>query len=233
MEQLTEDQTRRQTANREEDLNAFTDAVLRWTNVKARAEPIYQRGKQTREHLTAAAKTAFIRIGYIDCSVEDILQEADISRGTFYAHFSSKKAIFGAVVTAHIKERISRTEVTDAGGSDYPDRVRLTIERFLMNYSNTQDLSLVIEQAANYDPEFRKVRMVIRDIFARRIERGIRRQQKEGRIDEGLDAKLHALMILSMLTNMAQVEIGWRGSRTSKQLIDSMTNFWCNGLNFS
>lgn len=233
MEQLTEDQARRQTANREEDLNAFTDAVLRWTNVKARAEPIYQRGKQTREQLTAAAKTAFIRIGYIDCSVEDILQEADISRGTFYAHFSSKKAIFGAVVTEHIKERISRTEVTDAGGSDYPDRVRLTIERFLMNYSSTQDLSLVIEQAANYDPEFRKVRMVIRDIFARRIERGIRRQQKAGRISDGLDARLHALMILSMLTNMAQVEIGWRGSRPSKQLIDSMTNFWCNGLDFS
>lgn len=233
MEQLTEDQARKQSSHREEDLNAFTDALLRWTNVKARAEPIYQRGKQTRESLILAARSAFIRIGYIDCSVEDILQEANISRGTFYAHFSSKKAVFGAVVTQHIQERISRTEVTDAGSSDYRDRVRLTIERFLMNYSDTQDISLVIEQAANYDPEFRKVRLVIRDIFARRIERGIRRQQKAGRMDESLDPKLHALMILSMLTNMAQVEIAWRGNKPTQQLIDSMTNFWCNGLGFS
>ena len=229
-QQFTEHPGHLESPSRQDDLNAFTDALLRWTDVKARAEPIYKRGHQTREQLVAAARRAFVRIGYIDCSVEDILQEANISRGTFYSHFRSKKAIFSAVTTAHIKERITRTEVVDAGGADYRDRVRLTVERYLNNYADTHDFSLVIEQAANYDDGFRKVRLVIRDIFARRIARGIRRQQSQGRADDSLDEHRHALMILSMLTNMAQAEIAWRGQKPNQQLIDDMTNFWCRGI---
>lgn len=233
MGQLTEHQASGPESHHVQDLNAFHDALMRWTDVRARVEPIYKRGHETRAQLISAARRAFIRLGYIDCSVEDILQEANISRGTFYSHFRSKKAIFGAATMEHIRERVTRTEVWDASETDYRARVRLTIERYLQNYADTHDFSLVIEQAANYDPGFREVRLVIRDIFARRIERGIRRQQAEGRVDQSLHSHRSALMILSMLTNMAQVEIAWRGQQPSPAMVEDMTDFWCKGIGLS
>lgn len=215
---------------RQEDLNAFTDALMRWTDVKARAEPIYKRGHETRAQLVKSARQAFVRIGYIDCSVEDILQEANISRGTFYAHFASKKAIFSAVTTEHIKERINSTGVRDFHATDYRNRVRATITAFLNNYADNQDFSQVLEQAAHYDVEFRKVRLIIRDIFARRIARGIRRQQEQQHVSGELDPNSHALMILSTLTNIAQVEIAWRGKKPDQKMVEELANFWCNGI---
>jgi len=227
---MTQQQPVLHSNTREDDLNAFTDALLRWTDVKARGEPTYKRGHETRAQLVKAARRAFIRVGYIDCSVEDILQEAKISRGTFYTHFVSKKAIFGAITDEHIRDRINQTGVSDVGDAEYRDRVRVTITRFLDNYTDTYDFSEVIDQVASYDVEFRKVRLVIRDIFAHRIARGIRSQQDKNNVASDLDAYSYALMILSVLTNMAQSEIAWRGRKPDQKMVDEMLDFWCNGI---
>ncbi len=218
------------TVRRNADLNAFFDALYRWSEAKPRSAPVYQRGLETRKHIIASARTAFVRLGYIDCTVEDILKEASISRGTFYSHFRSKKAVFAAVVEQHIIARINETGVTDLGDFDYRDRVRATIRRFLENVADTQDFGMVIEQAAYYDPGFRTIRLVIRDIFVRRITRGIERQQRLGAASTEYSAELSAETILSMMTNVAQVEIGWRGKKPNEDMVETMTNFWCAGI---
>lgn len=218
------------TARRNAELNAFFDALYRWTEAKPRSAPVYQRGIDTRAHIVASARSAFVRLGYIDCTVEDILNEASISRGTFYSHFRSKKAVFAAVVEVHTVGRINQTEVTDVDDFGYRDRVRATISRFLKNYTDTHDFSMVLEQAAHYDPGFRTVRLVIRDIYVRRIARGIERQQRLGAVSSDLDAGLSALTILSMMTNVSQVEIGWRGKKPNDDMIETLTNFWCAGI---
>lgn len=217
---------------REEDLNAFIDALHRWTNVKSRSEPTYKRGFETRAHIIKSAQLTFIRMGYIDAAVEDILREANISRGTFYSHFRSKKDVFASVVEAHIRRRLSATEVSEPDNKDYRSRVRGTITNYLTNYADTHDFSQILEQAANYDPEFREVRLVIREIFARRIERGIRRQQKLGTVSNTCNPQVQSLMILSMMTNMALVEIGWRGKKPTEEMIEAMTHFWCSGIGY-
>lgn len=218
------------TVRRNAELNGFFDALNRWTEAKPRSAPVYQRGVETRAHIVASARSAFVRLGYIDCTVEDILNEASISRGTFYSHFRSKKAVFAAVVQVHVVERINQTGVTDLDDSDYCDRVRATIRRFLKNYTDTQDFGMVLEQAAHYDSEFRTIRLVIRDIFVRRITRGIERQQRLGAVSTDLNAELSALTILSMMTNVAQAEIGWRGRQPDEELVETLTRFWCAGI---
>jgi len=44
-----------------------------------------------------AAMNVFGRLGYADTRVEDILEEAEISRPTFYRYFKSKEDVFDAV----------------------------------------------------------------------------------------------------------------------------------------
>jgi AcrR family transcriptional regulator len=208
----------------------FLDALYRWTEVSSRPAPSYQRGVNTRAQIVEAARSAFVRIGYIDCSVEDILREANISRGTFYSHFRSKKAAFAAVVESHIRGRLSQTNVTNLDRTDYRGKVRATIERFFENYTDTQDFSMVIEQVAHYDPDFREIRLVIRDIFIDRITRGIRRQQQHGTVAPELNARNAAMLIMSMMTNVAQVEIGWKKHKPGADIIEMMTDFWCTGI---
>lgn len=212
------------------ELNELLAALRRWTKAEPKAEPVYQRGVETRKRIVQSARQAFVKRGYVDCAVEDILQEAGISRGTFYAHFRSKNAVFAAVVEEHLVGRLDQTRVPDMRSTPYEERVRATVARFLGNYARTQDFSMVIEQAAHYDPAFMEVRLAIRDMFARRIERGIVRQQEAGKVDSDLSARTAAAVILSMMTNVAQVEVGWRRRRPDEKLIDTLTHFWLRGL---
>ena len=56
------------------------------------------RGEATRGQLIAVATRMFAERGYDDTSIEAVLREAGVSRGSLYHHFPSKEALFEAVV---------------------------------------------------------------------------------------------------------------------------------------
>jgi AcrR family transcriptional regulator len=58
------------------------------------------RGAVTREHLLTVATTLFAERGYEATSIEAVLQEAGVSRGSLYHHFKGKEALFEAVLEA-------------------------------------------------------------------------------------------------------------------------------------
>ena len=55
------------------------------------------RGEATRGQLIAIATRMFADRGYEDTSIEAVLREAGVSRGSLYHHFPSKEALFEAV----------------------------------------------------------------------------------------------------------------------------------------
>src|SRR6476646_7454145 len=55
------------------------------------------RGEATRAQLIAIATRMFAERGYEDTSIEAVLREAGVSRGSLYHHFASKEALFEAV----------------------------------------------------------------------------------------------------------------------------------------
>src|SRR5690242_21096584 len=55
------------------------------------------RGEATRSQLLAIATRMFAERGYEDTSIEAVLREAGVSRGSLYHHFTSKEALFEAV----------------------------------------------------------------------------------------------------------------------------------------
>ena len=55
------------------------------------------RGEATRSQLIAVATRMFAERGYEDTSIEAVLREAGVSRGSLYHHFASKEALFEAV----------------------------------------------------------------------------------------------------------------------------------------
>ncbi|HLO16842.1 MAG TPA: TetR/AcrR family transcriptional regulator [Anaerolineales bacterium] len=57
-----------------------------------------QRSEETRAKITESAIKLFSNLGYNKASVEDICEEAGISKGAFYHHFESKQTLFLALL---------------------------------------------------------------------------------------------------------------------------------------
>lgn len=56
--------------------------------------------RDSRTRILAGAGRAFGQLGYGACRVEDIIEEAAVSRGTFYKFFDSKEAVFDEIEQA-------------------------------------------------------------------------------------------------------------------------------------
>ncbi|TGK36441.1 TetR/AcrR family transcriptional regulator [Leptospira gomenensis] len=52
-----------------------------------------QKGKETKEEILVCARTFFFSRGYDSTSVQDIIDELGIAKGTFYHHFNSKEEL--------------------------------------------------------------------------------------------------------------------------------------------
>ena len=79
-----------------------------------------ERGQATRAHLVDVATQLFAAHGYDGTSIEAVLAEAGVSRGSLYHHFAGKDALFWAVlegIAARVAEQLTALE------RDAPDPV--------------------------------------------------------------------------------------------------------------
>jgi AcrR family transcriptional regulator len=79
-----------------------------------------ERGRATRAHLVDVATRLFAAHGYDGTSIETVLAESGVSRGSLYHHFAGKDALFWAVLE-DIAARAGR-QLADAE-RDAPDPV--------------------------------------------------------------------------------------------------------------
>jgi AcrR family transcriptional regulator len=83
-----------------------------------RANQNVARGAVTREHLVTVATALFAERGYEGTSIEAVLREAGVSRGSLYHHFAGKDALFEAVLEALETDVGRRTLEAAAGAPD-------------------------------------------------------------------------------------------------------------------
>jgi AcrR family transcriptional regulator len=77
------------------------------------------RGEATRSQLIVIATRLFADRGYEDTSIEAVLREAGVSRGSLYHHFASKEALFEAVAE-DVETSVGAQTLAAASGSDGP-----------------------------------------------------------------------------------------------------------------
>ena len=54
----------------------------------------------SRKKILAAAEVQFLAHGYLGTSMDAVTEQAGVSKQTVYAHFTSKEALFRAVIAA-------------------------------------------------------------------------------------------------------------------------------------
>ena len=83
------------------------------------------RGEATRGQLIAIATRMFAERGYEDTSIEAVLREAGVSRGSLYHHFASKEALFEAVAEGVETSVGEQTIAATAGLTDPVEALRV------------------------------------------------------------------------------------------------------------
>ncbi len=81
-----------------------------------------RRRERNRAGLREAAKRSFERNGYTQTSVQDIIDEADITRRTFYRYFDSKDDVFGEILDQIVDDLCA---TTIAGSEETSLRARI------------------------------------------------------------------------------------------------------------
>jgi AcrR family transcriptional regulator len=79
-----------------------------------------ERGQATREQIVAIATELFASRGFEGTSIDAVLEQAGVSRGSLYHHFASKEALFEAVLDV-VEARIGAETVAvvlEAGAGD-------------------------------------------------------------------------------------------------------------------
>ena len=77
------------------------------------------RGEATRSQLIEVATRLFAAQGYEDTSIDAVLREAGVSRGSLYHHFASKEALFEAVLE-DVEAKVGERTVAATDGADGP-----------------------------------------------------------------------------------------------------------------
>ncbi|MFE1594411.1 TetR/AcrR family transcriptional regulator [Nocardia sp. NPDC058705] len=196
--------------------------------------PATQRGLRTRDGLIAAGRTVFERMGYLDTRLIDITQEANCSSGTFYTYFASKEEIFAAILERAQEDMMHPGMAHVTGEDDPASIVEAANLAYFEAYKRNAKLMGLLEQVANIDPEFGKLRQQRADAFIGRNARGIAELQRRGLADPSLDPMLTSRALSSMVSRMAFNYFVTGGGELEQvpmeEVVHTVSRLWANAL---
>jgi AcrR family transcriptional regulator len=100
-----------------------------------------------KNHILQAALTRFASQGYHDTTVDDIAREADLSKGSIYVHFDSKKELFLSAFVWFFDE-FGVFDARDAVGSSAYEKLLCVLGRSITAITSEaflQGLQLLVE----------------------------------------------------------------------------------------
>jgi AcrR family transcriptional regulator len=156
--------------------------------------------EERRRQLAAAARKVFASKGYHACSVDDIIAEAGVARGTFYNYFDSKRDAFGqvlqelfALVWGSIRPILTGPD------DDIPAQVERNLRSLIEVLDGHPDLVRVLfSEAVGLDPEGDEALARFYRQSRERLARALRLGQSLGIVAAG-DADLLAVSMMGML----------------------------------
>jgi len=105
------------------------------------------RSKNSREKIISIASDCFARIGYNQTDVEEICRKADLTKGAFYYHFSSKQDLFLKIMDQWINRLVDQTSFSTMDTDDILEIMKKIPEQF----------SPLFEEAGNQLPVFMEI----------------------------------------------------------------------------
>ncbi len=198
---------------------------------RTRRAPVSARGARTRRALVRAARRVFERDGFLGARITDITADAGVAAGTFYTYFTSKEDAFAAVME-EVNEEMLHPRLREIADRDDPEAVIEAANRaYLLAYRRNAKLMALMEQVAQINADFRRLRLRRARAFGERNAQAISRLQQRGLADPALDPRLAAHALSGMVSRMAYLRyvLGF-GNASPDALARTLTRLWVNAL---
>jgi len=144
--------------------------------------PTTKKGRKTRSKILAAAREVFAEDGYVDARMVDIAERAGLSNGGLYRYFTSKDAVFAALI-ADLHEDLYRASGRTAHSFATDPLQALTEANrgYIEKYFANRDVMRAFIEAAGVDEGFRQIWW---DMRARHVRRFAEALEGEHGIEE-------------------------------------------------
>lgn len=155
---------------------------------------------RTRRQLIAAAMKLFSARGYAQTSVQELVDEAGLTKGAFYHHYKGKEGILREIHDTFLDEQVEKAKAAVLPGESASTTLRkLILSEMQAVHLHQEAITIFLRERRAFSPESWKTIKAKRDaleaIFFEVIERGIR--DGEFRSDE--EPRLIAYGILGMV----------------------------------
>jgi AcrR family transcriptional regulator len=181
------------------------------------------------ERLIAAAEQLFGERSYQRATVAEICARAGIATGSFYAHFSSKREIFAAVVrTINADLRAAMREALADAGDSQRARERAAFRAFFDLLSARPWIDRIVRESEFVDPRlFREYY----EHLSRGYARGVRRAQLAGEVDSRYDPEVIAYIYTGIGNFIGMRWADWTaGGRIGDDVLNDVLEVLARGL---
>jgi AcrR family transcriptional regulator len=188
---------------------------------KEPAPTLTQRGTRTRERLIEATREVFEEMGFLATRVSHITPRANVAYGTFYTYFDSKEAVLREIAD-RLFEDMTQPDRLPLSGASPAERVRHANRSYYEAYLRNARMMAIIEQVATFNEEFREMRRRHRAAFVGRSAHAIRRWQRDGLVDTGLDADMAARALSAMVDHSLYLRLVQRDGDDTERFLDTL-----------
>lgn len=185
--------------------------------------------RKTRARLLAAARQVFGELGFVATRVDDIVERAGTSHGTFYRYFRDKKDALLAL-TQDLAQSLYGTAVApviDTSGG-LRGVVRARLGAFITAYTEQWDVVHTWRQAEGVDSEVEEVRSRIRRSIISAVGEMLRRDREKGLMDPDVDTEIAATAFVVMAEGFADDWL-YAGRSFGEEDVDQLADLWMRG----
>ena len=172
--------------------------------------------EETREKILDAAEQLFFANGVMQTSLEQVAEEAGVTRGAIYWHFSDKVALFKAL---HERVRLPQEDmVAQAVADGHPDPLGLL-----------EQISLDCTKTITTDPRLMRVYaiLLVRCEYVGEMAEALKRQQ-----DADAVMRANLVRIFTMANENGSLSPNWTPEVSARVFESMIRGLWADWLRY-
>lgn len=163
------------------------------------------KGERTKRKILDAATLLFNENGYDKTSVQDICEQAGVSKGAFFHHFPSKELLFLEILYEFLEKLDIRMKEIEKKSKNVPqamiDMTKILEEIFIISENKLTIFLEFVKQAEKNDDIMKSLSKQF-EKFEKYIENLIENGKKEGSIKKEINSKFFSSLIVSLSIGM-------------------------------
>jgi AcrR family transcriptional regulator len=188
--------------------------------------------KERRQQILIAARDAFAKRGYHQATIDDIVAEAGVARGTFYLYFEDKRAVFADLIdrfSAQLTMAIMRIS-TDESSRPVAEQVRENIRAILgVCLAERTMTKILFTDAVGIDSDFDRKISTFYDTVVQLLTESLKDGQALGIVSDGEPRVLAYLTIGALKEILYQAVTLGLAEESADALTQHMYSFLSQG----